>query len=114
MPSSEVESVRFRSSKNNAPEYVDGAVESVAAPSQGRWVRFLAAAALYVLLAPILFGLGMWLQYEYLGKPSTLKSAGPIHVAEMSTEVSPDSILPTAAGSDNAASSYVLALNNYN
>src|SRR5438046_9821876 len=112
MPSSEVESVRVRSSKNNAQEYVDGANQSI--PSQGRRVRFLASAALFGLLAPLLFGLGMWLQYEYVGKPSTLKSAGPIHVVEMTTEVSPTSILPAASGSENAASFYVLALNNYN
>src|SRR5215831_13391909 len=95
---SEAESIQPRSKPG---ESTDAKAETPA-PSSSlsamRPAQIIVIAILCALLAPILFGLGMWLQYEYVSKPRLLKEAGKIDLGDMDTSVPPETILPAAKG----------------
>ncbi len=75
--------------------------------------RTLLITALGLIAAPLLFTLGMVLHYQFVARPGSLRSAGPISLGRMETDMTPGAILPKPSQNGNAAFYYVLALNSF-
>src|ERR1051326_7537183 len=99
----EAESLRGHPVPSQSPLPGEVVAPQTAAPSMWRQSKILLQVLLCALFAPVLFGLGMWLQYEYVSKPTTLKEAGIIEVGRMTTALPPETILPTANANSNGA-----------
>src|ERR1041385_7168001 len=68
--------------------------------------RTMIITALSIVAAPLLFCLGMAIHYQFVAKPGSLRSAGPIALGRMETDVSPAIILPKPSQHGNAAFYY--------
>ncbi len=92
-----------------------GASGGVVARRSRRALRLhpLLLAGLVVLLAALLGGGGAYMYYERIVRPNELRRAGPLTLSRLLPSVPPETILPPATGDQNAASYYLVALNEY-